>query len=1518
MPKSVIDAFHPAVSGWFRANFEAPTPAQTLGWPSIASGHHTLIAAPTGSGKTLAAFLAAIDALICEGQATVLPDQTRVVYVSPLKALSTDVNLNLQAPIAGIREHLKRLGHADIEIRTGLRTGDTPASKRAAMLRRPPHFLVTTPESLYILITSERGRELLRTTQQVIIDEIHAVLGDRRGAHLALTIARLEALCGRRLVKVGLSATQKPIEEVARYLVGHAKPTSAATAPAPIAPASHALGSAVECNIIDVGHRRPLDLAIEVPKSPLDAVMSHEVWEEIYDRIAQLIEAHQTTLVFVNTRRLAERLTRHISRRLGEHGVASHHGSLAKELRLRAEQQLKSGELRCLVATASLELGIDIGSVDLVCQIGSTSRIATFLQRIGRSGHAVGGLPRGRLFALSRDQLIEATALLAAVRRGELDRLQIPDRPRDVLAQQMIAEIACGERSEDDLFDIVCTAYPYRNLERSEFDAIVQLVARGYSTHRGRRAAYLHHDAVHQRLSPRRGARLAAITSGGAIPELADYEVILEPSGMRVGSINEDFAIESMAGDIFQLGNASWRILSVTPGKVRVADAKGQPPTIPFWLGEAPSRSLELSRAVSDLRSQIDTRLAAHTDDALARAEVCAWLQAEHLLSEPAAHQIAEYLATSRLALGRLPTQRHIILERFFDESGGMQLVIHAPFGSRLNRAWGLALRKCFCRSFNFELQAAATEDAIVLSLGPTHSFPLADVWSFLHSSSVRGILVQALLDAPMFLTRWRWNTTRSLAVLRMRGGKRVAPQLQRVLASDLLTTVFPDQVACLENIAGDREIPDDPLVLQTIDDCLIEAMDIDGLEALLRSMEAGELELQVCELTEPSPLSHEILNANPYAFLDDAPLEERRTQAVMQRRCLSPQDAARLGALDPTAIERVRAQAWPDPRDANELHDALMMLGWLTSAEVEAGANWSRWLTELQNSGRAITWELEGGTKVVTCVERGDAMRRIHPKATCEPDLAPPPAFALGQDADPTAVLVDLVRCRIEGLGPTTSVSLAESVDLPSADIEAALLALEASGIVMRGHYSPEAPDTGSPRTHANMALDAGSSRIVEWCERGLLARIHRYTIDRLRAEIEPVTRGEFVRFSFAWHHVDASHRTRGREGLSTVLEALEGWSAAADAWESELLASRVQDYDRQWIDQLCMEGHYTWKVLPTGNTKRERVRPGPLETTPITFIPRSFVALWREFQPGDEALRREGLSSQATQLMAHIEGRGALFFEDLGGCGLLRSQVELALSELVGAGLVTSDGFAGLRGLLRGKQRARTLDRRPRSGPRRGRARGYGVGVSGLEHAGRWAAITPGFAPENDDTTGLEHIARVLLRRWGVVFRALLLRERGLPPWRQLLRAYRNLEARGEIRGGRFVQGFSGEQFALPEAVGRLRATRKRNTTGQWWLVSARDPLNFSATILPCDRIAAQPGNRLLYRDGELAMVREAGEVRNVIELSPGDAWQATLWLERGQMGHCIPRATPAPPSADANHAPQPLLSEKDEWRR
>ncbi|MGA9800455.1 MAG: DEAD/DEAH box helicase [Terriglobales bacterium] len=1502
LPSSLVWA-HPLVAEWFVRKFGTPTEPQEQGWPHILAGRTTLISAPTGSGKTLAAFLACIDRLVRKALAGHLDDRTEVLYVSPLKALGNDIQKNLEVPLSEILQMAGERGLLMPEIRTAVRTGDTLMHERRAMLKRPPHILVTTPESLYILLTAEKSRAILRDVETVIVDEIHAVADDKRGAHLTLSLERLEALTYRPPVRIGLSATQKPIEEVAHFLTGNGRP-------APV--------------IVDVGHKRKLDLAVEVPGSALGPITTNEMWDEVYNRLVELIEQHRSTLVFVNTRRLAERIAHHLGERLGEDNVAAHHGSLSRKLRLAAETKLKEGKVKVLVATASLELGIDIGTVDLVVQISSPRAIAVALQRVGRSGHWRGAVPKGRFFAGTRDDLLECAALVRAVRQGDLDRLIIPDAPLDILAQQIVAACAAegarrsaavpaavvgasrphlrgqdalepagedagatgspdGGWDEDELFALVTRAYPYRNLSRETYNSILEMLSEGIASRRGRYGGYIHHDKVNRKLRPRRGSRLAAITSGGAIPETALFTVVAEPDGVVVGTLDEDFAVESNAGDIMLLGNTSWRIRRVEgkSGRVLVEDAHGSAPSVPFWRGEAPARTQELSGHVASLRKEISDRLPGVSPIGVSQsqpvvAETVAWLKEECGLDDSGAEQAIEYILQGRAVLGDVPTLDTIIAERFFDEAGGMQLIIHAPFGGRINKAWGLALRKRFCRSFNFELQAAATDNGLNIALAEQHSFPLGDVFHFLNAETVQPVLEQAALASPIFGTRWRWDANRALALLRFQGGKKVPPQIQRMRSDDLLASVFPDVAACQENIVGDIQIPDHPLVKEVMKDVLTEAMDIDGLRALLAGIQHGRIRCLAVDTPVPSQFSHEILNANPYAYLDDAPLEERRARAVEMRRILPESVLEEVGKLDPAAITQVRDEAWPDVRDADELHDVLHTLIAFPEAipaSVEAGdspaptdaaclslisihkgeedrpaaldhtfessfpqvgrsaSEWHRQFERLLEHGRAVRAE-HGGTTYWVAAERAKTFSLLFAGAKFDRPVAEIEATLPSSDD----ALLALVTGWMSHLGPATASQLGNMLQLPASEIEKALLRMEASGALLRGQFTDTALRASRPQPHEPE---------IEWCERRLLARIHRLTVATLRKQIEPVTAAQFMRWLLRWQHVAAGSQVQGQRATLDVLRQLQGFEIPANAWERQILGRRVADYDPMWLDQLCMTGAVGWGRLSPhpatlDDTAAGKRRVIPTSVAPITFFVRE-EADWMtphrpDPRPDTDQPEARGLSESARQVLDFLRQRGASFFADIvRGTGRLKAEVETSLWELVAGGLITADGFDNLRSLIDPKRRA---------------GQGNGRTARPRHSTGRWALLYTDQAA--DRNRAVEATCWMLLKRYGIVFRDLLSRETNLPKWRELQMAFRRLEDRGEIRGGRFVDGFLGEQFALPVAVESLRATRKLPLTGEIIVLSAADPLNLVGILLPGERIPAISGRTVIFRDG------------------------------------------------------------------
>ena len=1441
--RAALGGFHPLVREWFASQFEAPTGAQAEGWDAIAKGRHTLIAAPTGSGKTLAAFLTCIDRLVRAGLDGGLPERTEVVYVSPLKALSNDVQRNLSVPLEGIAGLAEAHGTPLPEIRVAVRTGDTPQRERTLMAKRPPHILITTPESLFILLTSESGRRGLRGVRTLILDEIHAVADDKRGSHLSLSVERLCKLADGPVTRIGLSATQRPIVEVARFLVGSGPPiptfphTGGKGQSDPSTGSGRAVGEA-DCIVIDTGHARAMDMGLEMPPEELGPIATHEQWASTLDRVAELVQEHTTTLVFMNTRRLVERVAHQLELRLGAEAVVAHHGSMSRETRHAAEERLKSGEAKVCVATASLELGIDVGAVDLVCQVGSPRSIGLLLQRVGRSGHSLGAMPKGRLFPLTRDELLECIALLRGIRGGNLDTLAIPPWPLDVLSQQIVAACAGEDWEEDALYDFCRRAYPYRDLPREKFDQVVTMLSEGVAPREGRSTAYLHRDGVNRVLKARRNARLAAITSGGAIPDNADYDVIAEPEGTFVGTVHEDFAIESVAGDIFLLGNTPWKIRRVESGRVRVEDAQGSSPTLPFWLGEAPGRTGELSDEVSRLREELASRQES--------GDGVAWLVDGWGVPESAAEQAVEYIAEGLRVLGAVPTKQRVVVERFFDESGGMQMVVHAPFGTGINRAWGMALRKQICRAFDFELQAAATDDGISLALGPGTSFPLQDVFNYVTARRAAEVVTQAVLQAPLFGTRWRWDASRALALLRHTGGRKVPAPIQRMRSDDLRAAVFPAQVACQDNAPpGDVEVPDHPLVFETMRDCLTEAMDVEGLQAMLANIESGAIETYAKDTPQPSAFSHQILNAMPYAFLDDAPLEERRARAVTLRRAL-PDDARDLGALSPQAIARAEQGAWPVVRDAEELHDALLSLSVLPLSElsrcegVASGEQLREWFESLAGERRAAEFALGDGRAAWTCAERVHVVWALYVGADISPDLGPFDRLrangggvdgvsaneADGGDGEDEALMA-LLRGWTESVGPFTEAGLALTLGLSTALVRRGLAQLEAEGGVLRGRFTPGVVEE-------------------EFCNRRILARINRDTVAGLRQEVEPAPVATFIQFLFRWQHATSGTRVQGDGGLLQVVEQLQGFEAAAQVWETELLPLRMSAYDASALDRLCLGGEAVWGRFARRPVDQELAggRAALARTGPVSLGLREDLDWLLDPSPPDDAVP----SGAAGEALAFLRAHGASFISDIiAGTRRLPSEVEEALWQLAAAGLVTADGFGALRGLVTGTSKRVSASRRGRR-PARRRTGGS-----------RWSLLQA-IDPSED---GIAERAHQLLRRYGIVFPEVLGREPMAPPWRTLLQVYRRAEARGEIRGGRFVAGLVGEQFALPEAVEAMRSLRRTEPTGETLVVSACDPLNLAGVITPGPRVPAVSGNKVAFRDGVPVASLQTGDV-------------------------------------------------------
>ncbi|WP_395374323.1 DEAD/DEAH box helicase [Marinicella sp. W31] len=1178
--------FDVVVKDWFEQSFGQATPVQKASWKAIDSGRDVLISAPTGSGKTFAAFLHSINRIYQELDAVESPD-LKIIYVSPLKALSNDIQINLQQPLEAIKSSMDSDNQP---IEAEVWTGDTPAHQRTRIRKNPPHILVTTPESLFNILTSDSGRAIMPTVDTVIIDEVHAVATNKRGAHLLLSLSRLEALTIKRPQRIAISATQKPIERMRDYIL---QPDYA--------------------EIVNMGHQRQLELSVELPDMPLTAVASAEQWAHTYDQLAHHIEQHKTTLIFVNNRRLSERLSRHLGERLGEEVVAAHHGSLAKEHRFDVEQKLKSGALKAMVATSSLELGIDIGDIDLVCQMGSPGSIQAFLQRVGRSGHGIGRIPKGQLYPLTLDDLVEATALKRAVAQGELESSHFPKQPLDVLAQQIVAEVAMREWHIERLYHLFASNICYQNMRFETFEGVIDMLARGFSGAAAPQKALIFYDRVQKTVRPKKSAQLTALLNGGTIPDQFDYDVRLLPEDIKIGTLNEDFSFESIPGDIFQLGNHSYRIVKIQTGVVFAEDAKGMPPNIPFWFGTQMWRSDELSAVVSDMRETLNSCF-----DNKITSQDCA----EDLAVPSAAmDQLLNYTDKTRQVLGLFPTQQDIVIERFFDGNNDMHVVVHSVYGSRINRAWGLALRKRFCRQFNFELQAAALEDAIILSLGATHSFDLADVIHYLKPETVREVLIQALLDTPFFVTQWRWNASIALAVKRRRGDKRVLPQFQRNAAEDLVAQVFPEQIACAENIQGKRQVPDHPLVEQTIKDCTETIMDIEGLQQVLESMRSGEVRVHCVDSNTPSPASLAIINARNFAFLDDAPAEERRTLAIKTQNLNQDFNP---GLITSEVIVRVNQEAMPPMRDVDELMQVIDYVGFY-------------WLQEVQEHASAIQELLRQQRIEQQQYQERTFYHAAHNQTHVEAVLA----------QTETQALDDFLSNRLSISGRISFAELMVFFPVSASVLQQALLRLQNRGIVFE------------------LETDV-------WINRDNLSKLRQYALGEKRRYVQPASPAQWERFVKRWQRLEIP--LEGLEGLQTVLTQFQGFSATAQQWEEDILPGRVSDFNPYMLDQLCQHGLFIWKRTTQTETAN-KANLLSLQKMPMTFLMRESQHLF----PTPELLN---LCNEAESILKLLQDKGALFVRDmLQYIDVPVSYIEQGLIQLIRNGLIVADGFAAMR---------------------------------------------------------------------------------------------------------------------------------------------------------------------------------------------------------------------------------------------
>jgi ATP-dependent helicase Lhr and Lhr-like helicase len=1485
---SVLDEFHPAVRKWFARRFGAPSQVQERGWPVIAeaqkaAGHDVLLCAPTGSGKTLAAFMWAIDRLVGEAEHGALRDEISVLYVSPLKALANDIRINLEEPLAGVRAVAAGDGLDLATIRAGLRTGDTPAGERAAMLRRPPQILVTTPESLFIQLTSPRFRQKLSAVRYVIVDELHAVAGNKRGAHLMLTLERLERLIrtrgASRPTRIGLSATLNPIETLAAFLAGADVANDGTRNPRRV-------------RIVRADDSpRQLDLQIIAPGPEIGSLATHQHWEAMYDALAALIREQGTTLVFTLSRRWAERIALALQKRVGVDAVMAHHGSLARAERLQAEQRLKRGELKAIVATSSLELGIDVGAVDLVCQVDSPKSIAAAVQRIGRSGHHLGGIPKGRFFALTIDDLLECAAAVRAVRQGHLDEVEIPTGCMDVAAQQIIA-LATDEEdiNETQLLGVLRSVQNFAQLDLPSLRGLLGQMARQLPERIQGANPKIFYDPVNGRVRARRGARLAAITSGGTIPESGNLDVVIASESRKIGDVEEDFAQESSRGDIFSLGSMPWRVLGISKNRFMVEPAPGMAPSLPFWQTEAAGRSRALSTELCELRQRIASLIARSGGE----DEAIAWLGSECALEGEAAKQAVAYIRRGLAALGAVPDERTLVVERFFDGLGGTQIVIHSPWGIRLNRGFGLALRKRLCQSFDFEIQASAIDDAILLALNSRHSFPLDNILTLVNSHTAREVLEQALLDAPMFEVRFRHAATRALSIMRSGRGSKVPAWIQRLRSQELITALFPQRNACLDNRPATTALPDHFIVNETMRECLVETADLPGLEALLRGLEDGSIRPVLVDSIAPSVFAHRVLLAWDYSFLDDGERANRRSRTVTMNRAMAEdvfrnENLAEL--LSAEAVELVTAEIEgrapsTRARNADELYELIRLHGCVPcgTIPVRTSAEPTEWLSTLTMQGRLCRVRLGEAESPEVAIAAED----LALFAAAYPDLKvdansdrdsrrqtagreatpyPPPRgqgegtkigrFASSdEEPDRGTAVEEIVRRALVTSGPLLPVDLVQRLLLPMKEILSALIALEAKGSIFRGHFTHVRRDKAF--TPVNQRIEGGAKDgtdspegiDVQWCDRHVLERIHRQTLNLLRSSVEPCNDADFVAFRLKWNGIGEPHQPTGVNGVRHILERMSALAFTPDVWERAILPARVADYRPEYLDLVCMSGEFAWVAAPF-HAEFEAHRDFPAT---VAFLPRKGRCHWPP---------QEMLADAKAQIVAEVLSRfGAQYLDQVAEHANLSERDALsALWRLAAAGLVSNDSFGPLRLLTAAPEAAGLIGtRRPHREPNRRDAALRARLQSSL--SGRWSRV-PQYGPEaaavkitdTHDAHGVDEareVALLLLQRHGVLARELMALEQIELSWQQILFALRRLEYAGTIRRGWFVHALSGEQYALPEALEILRGIRERREPQRQAVISAFDPANPFGVLLPGCGVAREAANLLVIRNG------------------------------------------------------------------
>ncbi len=1437
--------FEPYVWEWFEDTFGEPSPPQIASWPRIAEGKNTLIFSPTGSGKTLAAFLWCINELFRMGSEPLsydglpLQDSIYVLYISPLKALNNDIQKNLVEPLKGIKRYAEKMGVPVLDVKSAVRTGDTPQNERAKMARRPPHILITTPESLFIILTTQKFREALRTVKYVIVDEIHAISDNKRGVHLSTSLERLQDFATEDFVRIGLSATQKPLDEIARFLVGVDND-----------------GEPRECEIVDVGARKNLNVEVISPVDNLLEAHFDAIWGSSYAKMISMIHEHDTTLIFTNSRYKTERTALRLNELSQDNPVmvGSHHGSMSKQVRLDMENSLKQGTMDALVATSSLELGIDVGSIDLVCQIRSPKSVSKGMQRIGRAGHLLDATSEGRLLVTDRDDLVESAVLVKAIMDGEIDTTRIPTNCLDVLAQQITGAVAADDWEADDLFNLFRHSYCFRDLRRDDFNSVLDMLAANYSFNMDR-APYpkISWDKVNDVLSPERSARLISFRSGGTIPDVADYDVYFQERKTKVGQLDEGFVEELHVGDIFILGSSSWQVLGIERNRVIVGDVYGKAPTIPFWFGDRDSRTYDLGVLVGKFRKEMESKIA--SDD------VISWLQREYYVNENGAKSIYEYFREQHLVTGEIPNDKLVMIEHFHNELGQQQIVIHSSFGIRMNDPWSMALCQAVQEKYAFQPQEATVDDGILFTMPQGQELDPERVLELVTPENVDELLERAIIESPIFSSRFRHNAVRSLLVLREYRGRKVPVWLQNLRAT-----------ALLEACRHDREFP---LMAETFRECMNESLDVPDLRKVLNRLASGEIEVKTLEAEIPSPFTHSLLLLGQYGDMGSIPTRERRSRMMHLHRELLRQildEETLRNLLDEEAVESVDSRLqYIDPqrkaRNANELARALLDLGDLvdvpdddmslldrtdgdTQQALEmlwelvsthrsvlvpiptAETNRERWIStenfplyraafgmdvKLDDKDEEIIKYLTENAPIPSSqipipgnienrIEKlvsGYIVLGIPEVGTSDGEMLTEyvaaaawiPDHILEQGMSRQEARLTLIEKFLRYHGPVTKYEIMEHYGFPDILVDRILTTLHEQGIVAKGEYVP-------------------AKSFPQWCFKSNLEEIHRLTLNRLRKEMEPAMPEEYSDFLLRWQHVHPDTQLSGIDGLREVIKQIQGQDNFQAILERDVFPSRVSDYDPAMLDRLCYSGEVFWRRFGYKSLKRGQ----------IGFCFREDRD-WIVADPNEVEMKMnrwdDDIPEVCDTVRDFLRENGACFFSDIVKKTELDWRLVLrAIWHLVWTGEATNDGFESIRHgrFTSGLSGCYDLFKKPgREGVTIDYIVGHILDNRRLDPTlGRWAAterLIPSSLEELDSGEKMQGWANLLLKRYGIVSRDVLKWERAAPAWKDLRRALVRLELLGKVRRGFFVQELSGEQYAYPETVETLREAKLRH---------------------------------------------------------------------------------------------------------